>query len=198
MYSNDLIDLNDPMNENNKQAMSRLGVHEVREYANSQQVFARTNLENHLNIFHNLVGTYAITRILGNYGTAKGIAYFIEDKEHIYLPHSRILYREELDVEYYGNTNRVKAFKEYLYSLEQNKIVKYFVNENNNALFYQLHFISNTPFQDKVQAKGIHQCNLDLYQANYTFLNKNSFELSYKVLGPNKNYTIKTSFTRIS
>ena len=144
-------------------------------------------------------------------------------------PHSRILYREELDVEYYGNTNRVKAFKEYLYSLEQNKIVKYFVNENNNGLFYQLHFISivnsgefdtrndgtkpidnrrafeddvtkfssiddNTPFQ----AKGTHQCNLDIYQANYTFLNKNSFELSYKVLGPNKNYTIKTSFTRIS
>lgn len=185
------------MNGDNKQGMSGLAIHKVREYVNSQQVFARTNLENHLNIFHNLVGTYAITRILGNYGTAKGIAYFIEDKGHS-SPHSRILYREELDVEYYGNTNRVKAFKEYLYSLEQNKIVKYFVNENNNGLFYQLHFISNTPLQDKVQAKGTHQCNLDIYQANYTFLNKNSFELSYKVLGPNKNYTIKTSFTRIS
>lgn len=158
MYSNDLIDLNDPTNEDNKQGMSRLG-DEVREHANSQQIFARTNLEDYLSIFHNLVGTYAITRILGNYGTAKGIAYFIEDKGHN-SPHSRILYREELDVEYYGNTNRVKAFKEYLYSLEQNKIVKYFVNENNNGLFYQLHFISNTPFQDKVQAKGTHQCNL--------------------------------------
>ncbi|WP_417904900.1 DUF6314 family protein [Candidatus Tisiphia endosymbiont of Micropterix aruncella] len=197
MYSNDvikIIDLNDPMNGNNKQGVSRLGVHEVHEYANTPQVFARADSEDHLSIFHNLVGTYAITRILGNYGTAKGIAYFIEDKKHIYSPHSRILYREELDVKYYGNTNKVKAFKDYLYSLEQNKIVKYFVNENNNGLFYQLHFISNTPFQ----AEGTHQCNLDLYQANYTFLNKNSFELSYKVLGPNKNYTITTSFTRIS
>ncbi|WP_341747494.1 DUF6314 family protein [Candidatus Tisiphia endosymbiont of Dascillus cervinus] len=198
MYSNDLIDLNDPMNGDNKQGVSGLGIHEVREYAKSPQVFTKKQffkVEEY--IFHNLVGTYAITRILGNYGTAKGIAYFIEDKGHS-SPHSRILYREDLDVEYYSNTNRVKAFKEYLYSLEQNRIVKYFVNENNNGLFYQLHFISNIPFQDKVQAKGTHQCNLDIYQANYTFLNKNSFELSYKVLGPNKNYTIKTSFTRIS
>ncbi len=38
MYPNDLItriDLNDPMNEDNKQGMSRLGIHLVREYANN-------------------------------------------------------------------------------------------------------------------------------------------------------------------
>ncbi len=144
-------------------------------------------------IFYNLVGTYAITRILGNYGTAKGIAYFIEDKEHLYSKHPCILYREELDVNYHGNINKVRAFKEYLYSLEQNKILKYFVNENNNALFYQMHFISSTP----CQAEAIHQCNLDIYQASYIFLNEDYFELSYKISGPNKDYTIKTSFTRI-
>jgi hypothetical protein len=36
-------------------------------------------------IFYNLIGTYTITRILGNYGTTKGMAYFVEDKEHLIL-----------------------------------------------------------------------------------------------------------------
>ncbi|HJD64528.1 MAG TPA: DUF6314 family protein [Rickettsia endosymbiont of Sericostoma sp.] len=144
-------------------------------------------------IFYNLVGTYTITRILDNYGTAKGIAYFIEDKKPIYSKYPSILYREELDVNYHGSSTKVKAFKEYIYSLEQDKIVKYFVNENNNTLFYQMRFISGSP----CQAEAIHQCNLDIYQASYIFLNKDSFDLSYKILGPNKDYTIKTSFIRL-
>lgn len=146
-----------------------------------------------IHIFYNLVGTYTITRILGNYGTAKGIAYFIEDKEPLYSKYPCILYREELDVKYYGSINKVRAVKEYLYSLEQSKIVKYFVNENNHALFYRMHFISGSP----CQAEAIHQCNLDIYQASYIFLNEDAFDLSYKILGPNKDYTIKTSFIRL-
>ncbi|WP_375318880.1 DUF6314 family protein [Candidatus Tisiphia endosymbiont of Oplodontha viridula] len=144
-------------------------------------------------IFYNLVGTYTITRVLGNYGTAKGVAYFIEDKERLYSKHPCILYREELDVNYHGNSSKVRALKEYLYSLEQNKIVKYFVNENNHTLFYQMHFTSNTP----CQAEATHQCNLDIYQASYIFLNEDYFELSYKISGPSKEHTIKTSFVRI-
>jgi hypothetical protein len=56
-----------------------------------------------------------------------------------------------------------------------------------------MHFISHNP----CQAEATHQCNLDTYQASYIFLNEDYFELSYKVLGPSKDYAIKTSSTRI-
>ncbi|UCM86088.1 MAG: DUF6314 family protein [Rickettsia endosymbiont of Culicoides impunctatus] len=38
---------------------------------------------------------------------------------------------------------------------------------------------------------------MDIYQASYIFLNEDAFDLSYKILGPNKDYTIKTSFIRL-
>ncbi len=150
------------------------------------------------NIFSNLIGKYSLKRILGNSGIGEGTASFIECQ--ILLGRARsllntriLLYREELNINYYNHHNKIKAFKEYLYLLDDNKITKYFFNENKISLFYQMHFCSIKPFR----AEAWHRCNLDSYKANYLFHDQDSFDLSYNVLGPYKNYTIETNYTRI-
>ncbi len=43
MYSNDLINLNDPMNGDNKQGVSRLAIHEVVSTRNLRKYLQRNN-----------------------------------------------------------------------------------------------------------------------------------------------------------
>lgn len=152
------------------------------------------------NIFYNLIGNYSIRRILSNQGTGEGTAHFIgydPIKQHAASQSSNkniVLYREELNINYYNNKSMVKASRKYLYILRQNTIIKYFYDDNDNSLFYQMYFTSVLP----VKAEGIHQCNLDTYIAHYIFYNSDRFNLNYNVLGPYKNYTIQTSYTRIN
>ncbi|WP_341791410.1 DUF6314 family protein [Rickettsia endosymbiont of Gonocerus acuteangulatus] len=51
--------------------------------------------------------------------------------------------------------------------------------------------------QKSIKAVGRHLCGKDHYNATYIFLNPDSFILNYQVLGPEKNYNINSSFTRI-
>lgn len=41
-------------------------------------------------------------------------------------------------------------------------------------------------------------CGMDRYKATYHFLERDSFILKYDVIGPKKNYVIKTEFYRIN
>ncbi|ETX09493.1 hypothetical protein MUS1_08695, partial [Marinomonas ushuaiensis DSM 15871] len=42
-----------------------------------------------------------------------------------------------------------------------------------------------------------HLCIKDHYNARFEFLSDNEFELSFNVMGPKKDYSIQTQFTRI-
>ncbi|WP_375326582.1 DUF6314 family protein [Candidatus Tisiphia endosymbiont of Nemotelus uliginosus] len=152
------------------------------------------------NIFYSLIGTYSIRRILGNRGTGEGTAHCAQynptNKQDLTLynsTESRILYREELILNYYNNKGKTKGLRKYWYILRDNTITKYFCDDNDNTLFYQIHFNATDP----LQAEGIHKCNLDIYTARYIFYSPRAFELHYDVLGPDKNYTIKTSYIKI-
>lgn len=158
-------------------------------------------------IFENLLGIWSIKRVLGNYGTAEGIAKFtlqnqtgipVNDSDNSSVTNSGnssdvINYREDLQVKYdnnFGPNVENTAYKEYvyLYDKARDKIVKQFTNGN---LFYEL----SIDF-DKQIAHGDHLCEKDMYKATYNFLNPQKFVLTYYVNGPQKHYLIETEFTK--
>ncbi len=158
-------------------------------------------------IYDNFVGTWSIKRVLGNYGTAEGIAKFTlqnhsetatydSDNHTAQSPNEETLlinYREDLHVKYdndLGPNVENTAYKEYvyLYDKARDKIVKKFSNGN---LFYEL----SIDF-DKQTANGDHLCEKDMYKAMYKFSNPHSFSLTYFVNGPKKDYLIETEFTK--
>lgn len=158
-------------------------------------------------IFENLVGIWSIKRVLGNYGTAEGIAKFtlqnqiqiaennVENGTVNPLDEKTLVidYREELQVKYdvsLGSTVDNSAYKEYvyLYDTVRDKIIKKFTNGN---LFYEL----SIDF-DKQTANGDHLCEKDLYKATYSFNHPHNFVLTYCVNGPKKDYLIETEFTK--
>lgn len=152
-------------------------------------------------IFENFIGVWSIKRILGNYGTAEGIAKFTlhnHQNEASTNDSSNgktlvIDYREDVQVKYandLGPNVENTAYKEYVYLYEtaRDKIIKKFTNGN---LFYEL-----TIDFDKETALGDHLCEKDMYKAVYTFAHPRSFTLTYYVNGPQKDYLIETEFTK--
>lgn len=159
-------------------------------------------------IFENFVGLWSIKRVLGNYGTAEGVAKFALQNEHGTIKNSlgnetqnssdektfAIDYREDLQVKCntdFGPNVENSAYKEYVYEYDMNrdKIVKKFTNGN---LFYEL----SIDF-DKQTAHGDHLCEKDMYKAIYTFSDPQTFTLTYYVNGPKKDYLIETEFRKL-
>lgn len=84
----------------------------------------------------------------------------------------------------------------YRYFKEDDSISKYFVEDQGERLFYSLTF---TQDQQDLCATGEHLCKHDLYQASYRFYGGEDFSrfmLTYRVKGPHKTYTSKTTFLR--
>jgi len=75
---------------------------------------------------------------------------------------------------------------EYRFAEEDNNLCKYFAD---GRLFYVLDIQGN-------KAYGEHLCGLDLYQAEYSFIDEENFLLEYKTKGPNKDYKIFTMYKR--
>ncbi|XVN42786.1 MAG: DUF6314 family protein [Candidatus Rickettsia vulgarisii] len=74
------------------------------------------------------------------------------------------------------------------------KLVNIFLKKITTPYFIKwILLISSKP----LQAIASHKCNLDLYKANYIFYNQDSFDLSYEISRPKKDYTIETSFNKI-
>lgn len=146
-----------------------------------------------IKIFKSFVGDWSITRSLGEYGMVEGIASFS------YLDESTLLYKEDLDLSCFSAT-KAKGYKEYKYSyindISKNKhsesLIKYFnEKERESEIFYKLDFADNN-----LIAHGIHKCSNDVYHAVYHFYNTKHFTLEYKILGPNKDYTISSAFSK--
>lgn len=165
-----------------------------------------TKMQSTKQVFENLVGIWSIKRVLGNYGTAEGIAKFtLQNPIQTSMSNSGngpaysdektlvINYREDLQVKYdinLGPNVENSAYKEYVYSYDvaRDKIIKKFADGN---LFYEL-----TIDFDKQTANGDHLCEKDLYKATYSFCHPHNFVLTYYVNGPKKDYLIETEFTK--
>lgn len=138
-----------------------------------------------LKLFKNLIGSWKINRALGNIANTDGIASFIPMNEY------KLHYKEILNLKI-NDCPPIKSKMSYMYKYFNGKILKYY-DERPLRLLYQLTF----PHKDNMFATGYHLCGPDQYNANYYFYNDNSFTLSYKVIGPNKDYTITTNFEKL-
>ncbi len=107
-----------------------------------------------------------------------------------------LLYKEELTL--HLPSESIHASKEYIFRLIDNEISVFF-NENPERFFYTLKFDDQTTKDERLfqQAGGEHLCGNDNYRASYSFFNDNSFELTYQVSGPKKDYTMTTKYNRI-
>ncbi len=83
-------------------------------------------------------------------------------------------------------------YREYEYRLDANIIKVFFVNQENK-IFHALNFSLN---QGLLVANATHNCGMDIYRVNYTFYSVDELGITYKVYGPNKNYTLSTNLKR--
>jgi hypothetical protein len=133
-------------------------------------------------IFRSLEGQWQLTRTISNKGSMTGTALFTKTTPQL------LHYREE-GVLTLANGTSHNASQKYIYRLLDNKI-SVFVAETPERLLHDLEF-------DADVATGKHLCLLDCYNATYKFLNEHSFTLTYKVNGPQKDYTIHTLFIKM-
>lgn len=133
-------------------------------------------------IFRRLEGRWKFKRAIPEHGTVEGLATF----EKLNDDSTNVLrYKEDGTFQ----TLEKKVFnvsREYEYRLNDEKISVYL----ENRLLHDLEF--KTP----VTAVGTHLCGGDVYDATYDFVDSQNFELVYRVIGSNKNYSIHTTFTR--
>ena len=153
-------------------------------------------------IFKKLQGVWSFSRnlirndVLQPLGTVKGtvkLSSFIENNNDLY-------YLEEGEL-IMSNGEKFNIRKEYIYSYheKEDQIEKYFAQDGKKeGIFYKLNFKDHTQTASKSQsicATGEHLCSKDNYQANYEFL-EDKFKLTYKVNGPNKDYTYETVYEK--
>ncbi|HSX13327.1 MAG TPA: DUF6314 family protein [Chlamydiales bacterium] len=143
-------------------------------------------------IFNHFEGSWQFKRITPH-GKMIGVARFTNKtpnelhyrEEGLFIRETIPKVSSEDDNEQYTH----KIFQEYIYRLENDKIVIYF-NEKPPRLFHRLEFT------DDSQAFGFHLCKSDQYEAFFHFESPEKFTVTYLVKGPKKNYTINTTFQK--
>lgn len=102
---------------------------------------------------------------------------------------NRIVYTENLTLRYCLTQNLGLGHQSYIYTydLRKDSVATYFTD---GRMFYSLDLAGNS-------ATGTYQCIDDLYMAKYHFVNQTSFELTYSITGPKKNYSIKSAYRKL-
>ena len=137
-----------------------------------------------MSIFKALEGKWNFHRTISNYGIIEGAATFKKSAIEPHLLH----YREE-GVLKREDGEHFQVYRDYLYRYKNDRISVFFA-EKTERLFHVLEF------RDATTAVARHICSSDVYDATYKFRLEDEFELSYRVKGPKKDYSITTLFTR--
>jgi hypothetical protein len=99
------------------------------------------------------------------------------------------LHYEEQGTLVQENGARFQASRKYVYRYKDEKISVFFAEEQER-LFHHLEFQGNI-------AVASHLCICDQYDALYEFPDPHTFQITYFVKGPKKDYSIHTIFNRI-
>ncbi|MES2215346.1 MAG: DUF6314 family protein [Pseudomonadota bacterium] len=143
------------------------------------------------NLFNLFNGRWAITRGAVNNTTnktflrAKGEARFSFAENNS----NRLKYDENLKIIYKDYYSPINGRQSYVYDYDEdsNVITKHF---SDGRVFYVLNTLENT-------ITGSHICDMDIYKAKYLIINQTNFIASYTVLGPHKDYTITTIYSKV-
>lgn len=123
------------------------------------------------------------------FATATGNATFTKS------PDSNILLYSETGKLILSKTNTVTNFyKNYLYQFLDDHFQVYFSDSCKPQALYQ-NYRYNAAEANPVQE---HLCNADTYNTKYLFDEQNAFRQKVEVMGPRKNYSIVTLFSRQS
>lgn len=135
-----------------------------------------------------LLGQWCFYREIAPHGHAQGIAEFLPmtNKENY-------LYYQEQGQFFPNNQQHFRMQRDYIYVCEENIIDIYHARSGTQGDFFlKLVFESNTP-----AAMATHLCVKDLYQAKFSLINTQTFQIDYHVEGPKKNYLIHTEYLKM-
>jgi hypothetical protein len=154
-------------------------------------------------VFKGLEGIWQIERELKGYGNMMdgkmlGTASFrkLQNNNAPYY-----YYYQEKGILQLSAGNQFRVHRKYAYSYAEETIhVHYWddINRHQGPLLHTLYFAQVQKKKSwPLYADGKYLCKRDTYKAHYEFINNNRFKLSYNILGPHKNYLIKTNFCRL-
>lgn len=133
------------------------------------------------------LGTWQVKRDISNFGEISG--------EAVFKPHTKVEgyldYREAMVLPNSPN-QKPNAFRAYQYRITEAGFDIFFADSvNEGELFLSFCFTQASILTSH------HLCINDHYDAKFTFLTDDLFELSFSVVGPKKDYRIQTCFTRL-
>jgi hypothetical protein len=139
-------------------------------------------------VTNKLIGSWSFNRLIEGQATMQGIATFMS------LNEGSLVYREQGRLKLHNGTE-LQAERAYIFSNSSGGFDVFF-KENPPRLF---HAISLSAYLGgELSGSAAHLCNLDDYQSTYTFLADGRFVVRHVVSGPCKDYTMTTTYTRIS
>ncbi len=139
--------------------------------------------------FPYLKGSWKIIRIMdflsNNYIPNiinSGKAIIAQEKENI------LCHQEKLDLS--NPKCKMISYRYYNYIFTKNNVALY------KKISEKIEFMFNLKFENNI-AHGEYLCNQDLYKATYNFIDQNNFKIVFDILGPEKNYSITSYFSRM-
>ncbi|MCK1391987.1 DUF6314 family protein [Bradyrhizobium sp. 1] len=135
-----------------------------------------------------LVGSWSFDRVIEGQATMQGIATFTP------LDSGLLAYREQGYLKL-ANGTEVQAEREYLFSNSDGGF-KVFFREDPPRLFHEISLSASSG--GALSGRAGHLCKRDDYQSAYLFLSDGTFVVRHVVSGPGKDYTMNTTYTRLS
>jgi len=135
-----------------------------------------------------LIGSWSLDRVIEGQATMQGIATFTP------LDGGRLAYREQGSLKL-ANGTIVQAEREYVFS-GSDRGFKVFFKEDPPRLFHEISLSASSG--GGLSGHARHLCLPDEYQSAYTFMLDGTFVVRHVVSGPRKDYTMMTTYTRLS
>lgn len=135
-----------------------------------------------------LVGSWSLNRVIEGQATMQGIATFTP------LDEGRLAYREHGSLKL-ANGITVQAEREYVFSGGDGGF-KVFIREDPPRLFHEV--LLSASSGGELSGHARHFCKPDEYQSAYMFMPDGTFVVRHAVSGPRKDYTMTTTYMRLS
>jgi hypothetical protein len=135
-----------------------------------------------------LIGSWSFERVIEGQATMQGIATFTP------LDSGWLAYREQGDLKL-ANGTTLQAEREYVFS-NCGGGFKVFFKEDPPRLFHEISLSALSG--GELSGRAGHLCKRDDYQSAYMFLPDGTFVVRHVVSGPSKDYTMSTTYTRVS
>ena len=139
-------------------------------------------------ITQKLIGSWSLDRVIESQATMQGIATFTP------LDREWLAYREQGDLKL-ANGATMQAEREYVFRGSDGGF-KVFFREDPPRLFHEISLSASS--RGGLSGHAHHLCRHDEYQSAYMFLPDGTFVVRHVVSGPAKDYTMNTTYRRLS